>query len=286
MPPIAFDRNHTFAVVRERLRSVEKSLVQFQESPQDAEAMHDLRVACRRAESVLRVCRDVLPPQPGKWLRKHLRELRHLSNVYRDNEVLHQWLKDQRRSWARNFQKTLQSEHRDERVRIVEFIGGLLRRNRFANHAKSVCSREDERTLDDERRLIAGQFLDDLWQFMQSLPTGTASASQLHQFRIACKRWRYTIECMCEIFPKASFGTLARILPQIQERLGELHDLEVRQNRLKQWAQHTGVALECQESTAESQRLLDSWKTWWRSSRWESAVGTAVTKILGMLCEK
>ena len=280
MPPLALHQTSWLSVIPHRLNSVGESLVRFRDSPQDSEALHDLRVACRRAESALRVCCDLLPPDPAKWLRKHLREVRRLSNASRDNEVLRKWLKGQAGSFARNLRKSLKSEGQQQRVSLVECIRDVLRGNRWAEHVERVGSSEGSGAEDHTRRLIARRLREDLFRFVESLPTEATSPSELHQFRIAGKRLRYSIECVCEMFPAVKCRSLHRILPQIQERLGQLHDLDVRLVSLKPWVRDAGASPQWQESIAESQRLLISWQAWWRSVAWESAVGTALTELL------
>lgn len=280
MPPLALHRTSWLSVIPQRLNSVGESLVRFRDSPQDSEALHDLRVACRRAESALRVCRDLLLPDPAQWLRKHLREVRRLSNASRDNEVLRKWLKGQAGAFARDFRKVLKSEGQQQRVSLVECVRELLRGNRWAEHVERVNSSEGSGAEDHTRRLIARRLREDLFRFVESLPTEATSPSELHQFRIAGKRLRYSIECVCEMFPTVKFSSLHRILPQIQERLGELHDLDVRLECLKPWVRDAGASPQRQESIAESQRLLISWQAWWRSVAWEPAVGTALTELL------
>ncbi len=280
MPPSDLHRIQGLSVVRQRLQSVEDALIRFRKSPTDHEALHDMRVACRRAESALRLCRDLLPSQPGQWLRKKLRQLRRSSNASRDLEVMRKWLKGQGGTWARDVQKAWKSERHRERCQMVEEARDLLRGDRWAEHAKRACAVDDDRSPDRDRLLIAHRFLDELIQFVEALPTVTTTPSELHQFRIASKRLRYAIECVCEIVPQARFGSLTRMLTQIQERLGELHDLDLRLECLKHWAETWDVSTSMNESTAQSQRLLKSWQKWWRSITWQTAVGTAVNEIL------
>jgi CHAD domain-containing protein len=280
MPPSNHHRTHGVSVVRQRLQAVGDCMRRFRKSPGLPEALHDLRVACRRAEAALRLCRDLLSPQPVKWLRKQLRHLRQLSNTARDNEVLRMWLKEQRVSFVREFQSVLKSERDIQRVQIVEFIENLLRGDRFADRTQLACPAGDDRVRDRDQLLMAHRFLDDLFRFIQALPTRMTSPPELHLFRIASKRLRYAIECLCDIDPNAKFRSPQRILTQVQERLGELHDLDVRLSRLKLWGHQAGVSVQWQESAAQSQRLMKSWQAWWRSVAWQSAVGSAVTEIL------
>lgn len=280
MPSRDLHRIPWLPVVRQRFQTVEDSAVRYLKSRKDPEAMHDMRVACRRAESALNLCRDLLPSPPSKWLRKHLRQLRRLSNVTRDHEVLQKWLKEQRSAFARDFQKALKSERADERVQVVEFAKDMLRGGRFADHVQRACQIDDDRSPGRDGLRIAQRVLDELFRFLQALPEATTRPSELHKFRIASKRLRYAIECLCEIAPKSTFSSLQRILPPIQERLGELHDLDVRLLCLKRWAEKFEVSGPWKETTAHSQRLLKSWQTWWKSIAWQSATGTAVTELL------
>jgi len=74
-------------------------------------------------------------------------------------------------------------------------------------------------------RIIARTLLEELssWDEYVSFPYATR---ELHDLRIAAKRFRYTLEIFAAILPPACKGALAEV-EQIQEELGSLHDSDV-----------------------------------------------------------
>src|SRR5918998_1337794 len=59
--------------------------------PQDAEALHDFRVALRRLRSCIRAYRNELKGSVSKRMRRSLRELMLVTNEGRDAEVHLEW---------------------------------------------------------------------------------------------------------------------------------------------------------------------------------------------------
>src|SRR5262245_23537924 len=66
------------------------------DDPEDAEALHDLRVSLRRLRSLERAYRPQLEDSISKKLRRRLRTLASATNIARDSEVQIEWLGSQR----------------------------------------------------------------------------------------------------------------------------------------------------------------------------------------------
>lgn len=274
------------SVVRRRIHSVSKALVTLKDRPIDPEQLHDARVACRHAESVLHICRDVLPVRHVAWLRKHLRQLRHACNPARDHDVLQMWLEVQGGPATGELQKTLSHSRKSDQSKIAKFARSLLRRHRFAHHAKRACHPAIDRgEHDDGGPFMARRLLDELNQFVRALPTEASGPRQLHRLRIVGKRLRYACEFVSEVMPVTNFDSLQKLLKENQEQLGTLHDLDVRLQFLKRAANRTVLAPLLRDSADERDRLAGTWRQWWTSISLEVEIGSAVTKLLTPICK-
>jgi CHAD domain-containing protein len=64
---------------------------------------------------------------------------------------------------------------------------------------------------------------------------------ELHNMRIAAKRLRYTMEIYAPCFPGKEFANLYDDVKKVQERIGDLHDADVRIPKLQQFLDTRGA---------------------------------------------
>ncbi len=278
------ERTDCLAVVLRRLRSLRNSLFKLNERPFHPETLHDARVASRRAESVLRICRDILSDRHVTWLQSRLRKLRRACNSARDNDVLCEWLEGQSDSASLRLRKSLKRKRQADRSLIVEITGSLIRRKKLARHAKLACDTAiAPGELDHWHHFVVRRLLDELYEFARTLPTDVHNAGQLHQLRIAGKRLRYSCEFVSKVIPAAGFDALLRLLKEVQDRLGLMHDTVVRQELLSQegW-QSNDPQVQC-KSANEVDGLTKAWKDWWTSASPETVIGSATTRMLTLM---
>ena len=74
-------------------------------------------------------------------------------------------------------------------------------------------------------RQIASVRLEELYEWSQYVDQPFA-IREVHNMRIAAKRLRYTLEIFADYLPEECAGVV-KILEQIQEQLGQLHDSDV-----------------------------------------------------------
>jgi CHAD domain-containing protein len=199
------------------------------------EAIHDLRVALRRASALARIGRGVPPGGASRALQEHSRDLRRALSLHRSQEVTAAILKERfardpkRRATARVAARRILGSRpslsalagpafvrKMERLRALfdEREGELARLVRPGNPsaaALEAAARLDRRAA---RRLLGlGNALID---------AGLPDRTTLHAFRIASKRLRYTLEFLEEVVPGAP--SLLRTLRQFQDLSGDAHD--------------------------------------------------------------
>jgi CHAD domain-containing protein len=229
-----------------------KELEALQSAP-EKDAVHDLRVAIRRCRSVAAVMREVDPASAWHEMRRLPKKLFRKLGELRDTQIMDEWV----------------SEHGAEndklRVALHDFF------------------QEREPKLLQEALRLAQKFDDKAWQRLEGklrkrvrlVPPGSLAAQCLaverlneakelhnkalradkpqawHGLRIGLKKFRYTVES----FLPEQYELWSPNLKQLQDILGEVHDLDVLRVIIKQKA--TGEAAEPQpewERTIERQR--------------------------------
>ncbi len=204
--------------------------------PDDAEALHDFRVALRRLRSVLRAYRGPLAGALKKRHRKQLRDLARATGEGRDAEVALEWISAQRAlleagqqaglDWlAARLAKRKDAGYEQAQRGLADGFGPLAGelQKRLGVYRREV--RLDggggEASFGD---LVAAEARRDLARF-EELIAGLAAAgdaARAHRARLAAKRLRYLFEPLERELPSA--GPIVKRLKKLQDLLGELND--------------------------------------------------------------
>jgi len=215
------------------------------EDPDDAEALHDFRVALRRLRSVLRAYRKPLAGSVKKRHRRQLRDLAAATGPGRDAEVAAGWVAAQREtlpSEQKGGARTLGDRLEARRGKGYEKVRRQLAED-FAPLAESL-----ERRLGVYRReihlqggagsdsfgeLVALELRRDLDRLLAALAAvGSVDDSDpCHRARLAGKRVRYLLEPLA-----GGLGAVEPILKRLkrlQDLLGELNDAHVLEAELE-----------------------------------------------------
>lgn len=212
---------------------------------QNVEAIHDMRVACRRLNSAFRLFRLDLPAKRVKRLRGQLEVLRDLLGEIRNLDVLGEGL-DHYRTKAHSNDKThldelaaaWKSERAKKHAELLAFIDS-------AQMAEWV-SRMDaflEDTANDETPRVAEVLPAVIWRQYGTVRAyetifKDATLEQLHALRIDIKRLRYTLEFFLDVLARGVPGnaetarerttkTLIQPLIELQDQLGAIQDAVV-----------------------------------------------------------
>jgi CHAD domain-containing protein len=216
----------------------------------DAEAIHDLRVAARRLAAALRVWKELTPARAGRAARSGLRRIRRRLGGARELEVHIALLEERLPADA--------APAGSLAARVLERLRErLVRRRRSA--ARRVSPRRLKRVL---RRLEtagaglgtpppggAGALAPGL-EVERRRADETAAALRaasehpddvaLHEARVQVKKWRYTLECLEEVAPRAARQSV-RPLRRIQGELGDVHDRALLCELLERHARRAGA---------------------------------------------
>jgi CHAD domain-containing protein len=205
----------------------------------DPEELHDLRVAVRRARSVLREMRGALPPGPAAHLRAELKWVQAVTGPVRDLDVqLEEWeellalVAAGERAGLGFLRETLEARRREERAAMTE----ALRSERFAavlEHWRSFAGiggeeRPIERVAGERIRRIERRMVRD------GAAIGDDSPDEaLHDLRKRGKELRYMLELFGELLPPESVKPAVRALKRLQDVLGRFQDRSVQIERLR-----------------------------------------------------
>ncbi|OLC37239.1 MAG: hypothetical protein AUH81_06605 [Candidatus Rokubacteria bacterium 13_1_40CM_4_69_5] len=206
------------------------------DAPEDAEALHDFRVALRRLRTVLRSFRPELGDAVAKKLQRRLRDVTRATSAGRDAEVQLAWVRSHRPEPGRRSGPGLpwlltRLEDRQNRAYVdirqeipPEFRQIERRVRRGLNAALVDASPGAPAFAAATGRLLREQTA----MLEQELETARSTRDQdaVHAARVAVKRLRYLLEPIAAERPPRA-GALVELLKRLQNVLGELHDLQV-----------------------------------------------------------
>jgi CHAD domain-containing protein len=212
----------------------------------DTEFLHDLRVAVRRARSLLGQVKGVFPERAVLALRNDLGWVGTGTNLARDMDVYllafdgyHARLPEDLRPHLEPFRAFLQ----DHRARAYHGLVELLdsaRFRRLTHRWRSLVRRAPPRrpTSPRARQPIGTVARKRIWRaYRRVMRQGRAirpgsRPARLHELRIACKKLRYLMEFFRSLYPPETIGELIKALKAFQDNLGEFQDLQVQREQL------------------------------------------------------
>ena len=190
-----------------------------------AGAIHDLRVAIRRFSQVLSACNTCFPRRPVRKMRRRLKLIMTLAGEVRDSDValqliaaagaipLEAKLRMRRKAAARSLLAAL--KHWTARKSVSKWRSalesGIPPRELRQSKAEAFAHRELPR--------LAARF------FREGARAATpeASAGERHRFRLAAKKFRYTLELFAEFYSPAAAHWIAQV-KELQSLLGAIND--------------------------------------------------------------
>lgn len=208
-----------------------KELNKVRETP-ETDAVHDLRVAIRRCRSLAAVMEEVDPDPAWPKMRKLGRKLFRQLGELRDTEVLEEWT------------RKLSVEADPVRKLLLEEFGrkvGQLREAALRVAAKfdQRAWKKHERSLQRRSRLVAPDCRAAECLVLERLEAArelhghamrTTKPAAWHALRIGVKKFRYTVESLLP----GRYEEWGEDLKKVQDLLGEVHDLDVLSEMVRQ----------------------------------------------------
>jgi|GEM_PF-274035 CHAD domain-containing protein len=264
----------------------------------DPNAIHDLRVAARRAQQVFQLIYPT--PQPGevrKLLRGLKRSRRALSEI-RNYDVLLERVDavlSRKRTARREAWEAIREHFKQRRsVKLEKALRKLAKANlsaiyvhlkeclpRIGNHSSSPgvsnpCGREQELTVEQFSARIS-ESLDRVWKALEQqivLSHDVHTPAVLHRTRIAAKRARYLIEVIHAFGVPGSKEALIW-LRSLQTRLGDWHDLVVFEEAVIEMIADPAFLRDRLELAMQIERLI------MRNRAWKSRLEQKYFEMIG-----
>lgn len=252
---------------------------------QNAEHVHQLRVATRRTLAAMEAFADLLPPKKRNWFTKRLRRIRRAASDARDLDVLTERLADV----ADTPTAPRSPAARKARGRLV----AMLSRQR-------IVSREPIREIYEQ--LIEDDWHGRLEHLLEGIATARSQPSfavyarehfkpfvesffakadrklrdehEIHDLRIEGKQLRYALEIFAGVFPVETRRSCQEALEELQRTLGEFTDHAAAADRFRRWSRDDGVysdrkALEAlrKQEVSLANRARKVFTKWWTPTR-------------------
>ncbi len=217
---------HAFAVAQ-ATRLLERLAFQINgavHSPQ-ADAIHDLRVAIRRFAQVLSACKACFPPRPVRKIRRRLKPIMTLAGQVRDTDVALQLIAS---AGAKSLEAQLCARRKTAAKSLVASLKHWTARKSVSKWRSALESGIPPRELRQSKaEAFAHRELPRLAaRFFREGARAAApesSAGERHRFRLAAKKFRYTLELFAEFYSPAAAQWIAQV-KELQSLLGAMND--------------------------------------------------------------
>lgn len=194
----------------------------------DPEAVHDLRVAIRRFSQGLAVCKPYFAARKPKKIRRYLKDTLALAGAVRDCDIALQLLAKIQATGVPELQQKVQERRKTAAAALTERLRhwkarGLSAKWRSALDAAALPDEAGRRPIAETARRILPRDAKRFLQYGAQAARSRASAVELHQFRIAAKKFRYSLELFAELYGPNAAAWLAQ-LKKTQQVLGAIND--------------------------------------------------------------
>lgn len=244
---------------------------------EDAEHVHQLRVATRRALAAIDAFRAVLPEKHRAWFEKRLIRIRRAAGEARDLDVLSARLSRSETPEARARRRlvTMLSKQRSEsRAPIRELHESLLEAD-WAGKVDRFLERVERR----RRQPTFGgyarrRFKPMVTTFCEVADRAVQSTLQMHALRIHGKQLRYALEIFAAVLPGRAVARCRRSLELMQQSLGTFTDHAAAAERLARWSRSADagasrefLAMLFRDETAKAAAARKEFSRWWSPDR-------------------
>lgn len=207
----------------------------------DPEYLHDFRVAVRRARTLLAQIPDVIPQRILIRVKTGLAYLGTETTPQRDLDVMltnfnnyRSLLPSRKRKDLSTAYQAIQMQRNDAHRQTHDLLESA-RYRRLMEHIKTYVNTPQPKTtlLSNAKRPVKEVADARIWKCYKRVLrqggaiTDSSPAGDLHTLRKSCKKLRYLIEFFSSLYPPTKIKTLVTALKQLQDMLGEHHDLHV-----------------------------------------------------------
>lgn len=205
----------------------------------DPDALHDYRVALRRARSILRAGERVYPPEELELLRALSAELSDATSPVRDLDVLLESFEryagdvaHELDSGVEQLRAELESMRSGARSRLLAFLDGdehpvLLRRWQVMASVHRLGGSDPGPDALRPAGEVSGELILHAYERLvrgSRRRLESPDPADWHKVRKRAKRLRYLVTAFAPVHPPGAYDELTDLLPKVQDRFGRLQD--------------------------------------------------------------
>ena len=238
----------------------------------DEESIHDLRVAIRRLIQGLSVFRPSFTSKKPRKMRKSLKQVLSLAGVVRDYDIALDCIAKIQSPHAEQIRETLRAERKKAEAPLVDNLKRVVLRKASRQWRRELEIANLQQvpgceTVGDAARRELPRTAQLFFRRGDRAVAAGRTAEQLHQFRLAAKKFRYTFEIFAGLYRSVSRSLLGQ-LKALQQTLGKINDCASTRSLLARFEAHADIqaALKSRErrKTAQFRHL---WTAQFASSR-------------------
>jgi CHAD domain-containing protein len=256
------------AEAKDRLKIVSKNLRKTRKHPDDAEAIHDLRVAIRRYTQCLRTFIDVFDPAAARKIRRGLRKLMDRCGNVRNLDVATEVLETAGTPPAGSLKKDLRKQRkaaeRDLRSALDEWQARKTPRQ-WQHSLESKAKRKEAKQLSVplKARAVMPSLAEELFLAGARAANPKANPEKIHEFRLLTKRFRYALELFRPVYEPGLEAKLEE-LRNLQDRLGAINDCAITVELIRETPHANGNIKEPSQALAKlMQKNREEFRTQW-----------------------
>jgi CHAD domain-containing protein len=243
-----------FEQLSARVQRVRETAAAARLSP-DAESVHQLRVSIRRLTEAVRSLHGWVKPKASGKLRERVRPVMKAAGETRNLDVARELCLDAALPSSAAAAEALSVMRTGAAHKLIDELLSL-------NHAKLRPPCEPNVNVPAPRDLGAGILADLVpryWEAGDKAARPQASWTDLHQFRLATKHLRYTIELF-----EPAYGPGAKlkleVLKHVQTHLGKVNDCDTARALEPIKADSTLEAWIIERQTHQREKFLETWE--------------------------
>jgi len=243
--------------------------------PDNAEHVHQLRVATRRTLAAFDAFHILIPAKRRDWFEKRLRRLRRAAGEARDLDVLTERLTHDNAARARSRLVAMLSKQRHtSRTPIREQFEKLVDAGWTSRVDRLLEDIYNRRRQPRFRAFARRRFKPMIASFFEKADHKLRNGDEIHSLRIEGKKLRYSLEIFASVFPARALARCQGSLEQLQKTLGKFTDHASAADRFGRWARSADsgpnrdmLASLCDDENRQADIARKAFSKWWSPVR-------------------
>jgi CHAD domain-containing protein len=254
-------RKFAFALTREFLGRLVSQIQRTLRSP-GVDEVHDLRVAIRRLDQVLRVFKPQFRGKEAKRVHRELKKHLSLAGDVRDLDIATGLLAKSKLSEAAGLRSKFDGRRNESAQALNARLRDWTKRRTAAKWRRKLLiegAGEGTRTVADVAREVLPRLAGRFFAVGERAAGAVPRVEPLHKLRIAGKKLRYSLEVFAPLHESVLRSRIGQ-LKELQGLLGDIHDAEAVQEMVMR--EGGGRKLEAELAKRRDKRVSQFTKCW------------------------